>query len=280
MEQFRDKVAVITGAGRGIGRAIAVRCAHEGMKVVLAGIGPESLARTAADLREQGATVLCVQTDVTKVADVKRLAAKTLDAFGAVHLLVNNAGVGAGATVWESTLADWEWTLGVNLWGVVYGVKVFTPIMIAQDTACHIVNVSSVAGLLAGPGLGIYKVAKHGVVSLSETLYYELAQRGTQVGVSVLCPGFVNTDIMTGERNRPAALQNDPSEVIMAPEVVAGYLELQEAIASGIAAEQVADALFAGIAAGQLYILTHPEMNGAITARAEDIVLQRSPALA
>ncbi len=207
MEQFRDKVAVITGAGRGIGRAIAARCPQEGMKVVLAGMGRESLARTEADLREQGATVLCVQTDVTKVADIERLAAKTLDAFGAVHLLVNNAGVGAGTTVWESTLADWEWTLGVNLWGVVYGVKVFTPIMIAQDTACHIVNVSSVAGLLSGPRLGVYKVAKHGVVSLSETLYYELAQRGTQVGVSVLCPGFVNTDIMTGDRNRPAELQ-------------------------------------------------------------------------
>jgi NAD(P)-dependent dehydrogenase (short-subunit alcohol dehydrogenase family) len=209
MQQFHDKVAVITGAGRGIGRGIARRCAREGMKVVLAGIGHESLARTEAELRNEGVTVLCVQTDVTKAADVNRLAEKTLDAFGAVHLLVNNAGAGAGTTIWESTLADWAWTLGVNLWGVIYGVKVFTPIMVAQETECHIVNVASAAGLSAGPGLGIYKVAKHGVVSLSETLYYELAQRGTQVGVSVLCPGYVKTDIMTGERNRPAELQND-----------------------------------------------------------------------
>ena len=279
MQEFHDKVAVITGAGRGIGRAIAERCAREGMKVVLAGIGSESLARTEGDLRDHGATVLSVQTDVGKFADVKRLAEQTLAAFGAVHLLVNNAGCGTVTTVWESTLADWEWTLGVNLWGVIHGVKVFTPIMIAQDTECHIVNVASVAGLLAGPGLGIYKVAKHGVVSLSETLYYELAQRGTQVGVSVLCPGFVKTDIMSGERNRPAALQNDPAEVIMSPEVVQGYTDLQQAIDTGIAPGLVADALFAGLAAKQLYILTHPDLNDAIRARADDIAQERNPEL-
>ena len=250
---------------------------REGMKVVLAGIGPESLARTEADLRSQGATVLSVQTDVSKVTDVERLAAKTLDAFGAVHLLVNNAGAGAGTTIWESTLADWEWTLSVNLWGVIYGVKVFTPIMIAQDTECHIVNVSSAAGMLAGPGMGIYKVAKHGVVSLSETLYYELAQRGTQVGVSVLCPGSVKTDIMTGDRNRPAALQNDPSEVIMTPEVEQWYRELYARVESGMAVADVADLVFAGVAAKQLYILTHPKLNGAIRSRADDIMLQRNP---
>ena len=277
MQQFRDKVAVITGAGRGIGRGIAARCAREGMKVVLAGIGLESLARTEADLRSQGATVLSVQTDVAKVADVERLAEKTLAAFGAVHLLVNNAGAGAGTTVWESTLADWEWTLGVNLWGVIYGVRVFTPIMIAQDTECHIVNVSSVAGMLAGPGLGIYKVAKHGVVSLSETLYYELAQRGTQVGVSVLCPGSVKTEIMTGDRNRPAELQNDPREVIMTPEVEQWYRELYAARGVRHGSGKGRRSVFAAVAAKQLYILTHPRLNDAIKTRADDIVLQRNP---
>lgn len=277
MQQLRDKVAVITGAASGIGHGLATRCAREGMKVVLADIEQESLARTEASLRSQGATVLSVRTDVSKVADVQRLAEKTMGAFGAVHLLVNNAGVGAGTTVWESTLADWEWTLGVDLWGVIYGVKVFTPIMIAQETECHIVNVGSIAGLLAGPGLGIYKVAKHGVVSLSETLYYELAQRGAQVGVSVLCPGFVKTNILTSERNRPAEMQNDPDDVIVSPQAEQVSIDMMEAMASGMAVENVVDAVFAAVAARQLYILTHPELNDAISARTENIVRQRNP---
>ena len=249
------------------------------MKVVVADIELAALARTEADLRSQGATVLCVQTDVSKVADVERLAEQTLEAFGAVHLLVNNAGVGAGTTVWESTLADWEWTLGVDLWGVIYGVKVFTPLMLAQGTECHIVNVGSVAGLFASPGLGPYKVAKHGVVSLSETLYYELAQRGAQVGVSVLCPGFVKTNIMDSERNRPAALQNEPRAVVRTPEAEQEHAALSAAVASGMAVEQVADAVFAAVAAKQLYILTHSDFNEVIRARVENIVLQHNPAV-
>ena len=279
MQQFRDKVAVITGAGSGIGRGIAARCAREGMKVVVADIELAALARTEADLRREGATVLCVHTDVSKVAEVERLAEKTLGAFGAVHLLVNNAGVGAGTTVWESTLADWEWTLGVDLWGVIYGVKVFTPLMLAQGTECHIVNVGSIAGLLASPGLGPYKVAKHGVVSLSETLYYELAQRGAQVGVSVLCPGFVKTGIMSSERNRPAALQNEPHAVVTTPEAEQEHAAFVAAVASGMAVEQVADAVFAAVAAKQLYILTHSDFNEVIRERAENILLQRNPAV-
>ncbi len=279
MQQFRDKVAVITGAGSGIGRGIAARCAREGMKVVVADIELAALARTEADLRREGATVLCVQTDVSKVAEVEQLAEKTLEAFGAVHLLVNNAGVGGGTTVWESTLADWEWTLGVDLWGVIYGVKVFTPLMLAQGTECHIVNVGSVAGLFASPGLGPYKVAKHGVVSLSETLYYELAQRGAQVGVSVLCPGFVKTGIMDSERNRPAALQNEPRAAVRTPEAEQEHAALSAAVASGMAIEQVADAVFAAVAARQLYILTHSDFDDMIRERAENILLRRNPAV-
>ena len=196
MQAFNDKVAVITGAASGIGRAIAERCVQEGMKVVLADVEVEALTQTEADMKTAGATVLAVLTDVAQAADVEALAHKTLDAFGAVHLLCNNAGVGAGTSIWESPIADWEWVMGVNLWGVIHGVRVFVPIMLAQDTACHIVNTASMAGLVSGSGLGVYRVTKHGVVTLSETLYHELVQRGAKVKVSVLCPGYVNTRIM------------------------------------------------------------------------------------
>src|SRR5262249_35031483 len=160
---------------------------------------------------------------------------------GAVHLLCNNAGVGAGTSVWESTLSDWEWVLGVNLWGVIHGVRVFVPIMLAQDTECHIVNTASIAGLIAYPGAGIYKVTKHGVVPLSETLYYELAERGAKVHVSILCPSWVNTRIMDSARNRPAALQNDPAEEQMSPEVEARRQAARQSAQTGMAPDQVAD---------------------------------------
>ena len=196
MKEFQGKVAVVTGAASGIGRALAERCAQEGMRVVLAGINEQTLMQASQELQAIGASVLAVQTDVSKAADVEALAQKAFDTYGAVHLLFNNAGVGAGISLWESTLADWEWTLGVNLWGVIYGIRAFVPRMLEQDTEGHIVNTASIAGLVSGPGLGIYRMTKHGVVTLSETLYHELALRGAKVKVSVLCPGFVNTRIM------------------------------------------------------------------------------------
>ena len=196
MNEFNGKVAVITGAASGIGRALADRCVHEGMKAVLADVEVDALAKTEASLKASGATVLAVQTDVSQARDVAALAEKTVEAFGAVHLLCNNAGVGTEAAVWESTLEEWEWVMGVNLWGVIHGVRTFVPVMLAQDTECHIVNTASMAGLISGPGLGAYKVTKHAVVSLSETLHHELGERGAKIRVSVLCPGIVNTRIM------------------------------------------------------------------------------------
>ena len=190
MREFKDKVAVITGAASGIGRAMADRCVQEGMKVVLADVEVEPLAKAEASMKASGATVLAVRTDVSQAADVEALAQKTLEAFGAVHLLCNNAGVGTGAaTIWESTIADWEWIIGVNLWGVIHGVRVFVPIMLEQDTECHIVNTASIAGLISGPELGAYKVTKHAVVTLSETLYHELAERGKSQGLGALSGG-------------------------------------------------------------------------------------------
>ena len=229
--------------------------------------------------------MLAVLTDVSKASDIEALAQKTLDAFGAVHLLCNNAGVGGGTTIsettWASSMANWKWVIGVNLWGVIYGVRVFVPIMLEQDSECHIVNTSSAAGLISGPQIGPYKVAKHGVVSLSETLYHELAQRGAKINVSVLCPGSVNTRIMDAGRNRPPELQNDPAweeRIMMSPEYQAGDQFIrQDLLQAGMSRQQVADCVFNAIREAKFYILTHPDWKAAVQLRMEDILQERSP---
>jgi NAD(P)-dependent dehydrogenase (short-subunit alcohol dehydrogenase family) len=277
MKEFQGKVAVVTGAASGIGRGLAERCAQEGMKVVLADIEEKALMRASQELQAAGAQVLAVQTDVSKVTDVEALAQKTMATYGAVHLLFNNAGVGAGTVVWESTLADWEWTLGVNLWGVIHGIRTFVPFMLEQQTEGHIVNTASIAGLISGPGLGIYKVTKHGVVTLSETLYHELALRRANIKVSVLCPGFVSTRIMDSARNRPVHLQNDPTEERMSPASEAMLQFMRQVVESGMPPHQVADIVFQAIRDEKFYIFTHPELKEAIRVRMEDILQERHP---
>jgi NAD(P)-dependent dehydrogenase (short-subunit alcohol dehydrogenase family) len=274
MKQFKGKVSVITGAASGIGRALADRCVQEGMRAVLADVEAEALAKTEADLKASGATVLAVPTDVSRARDVAALAQKSLEAFGAVHLLCNNAGVGSEAAIWESTLEEWEWVMGVNLWGVIHGVRAFVPLMLAQDTECHIVNTASMAGLISGPGLGAYKVTKHAVVSLSETLHHELAERAAKVGVSVLCPGIVDTRIMESARNRPGHLSPTAPP---GPASAARWEALLRLVPAGMPPVQVADAVFAAIRDGQFYILTHPEGKEAVRTRMEDILQDRSP---
>lgn len=274
MKELKDRVAVITGAASGIGRALADRCVQEGMKAVLADVEVEALAKAEASLKATGATVLAVRTDVSQARDVEALAQKTLEVFGAVHLLCNNAGVGTEAAVWESTLAEWEWVMGVNLWGVIHGVRVFVPIMLAQDMECHIVNTASMAGLISGPGLGVYKVAKHGVVTLSETLHHELAERGAKVKVSVLCPGIVNTRIMESARNRPGHVA--PAAPLGSASGARWEL-LRRLVPAGMPPAQVADAVFAALRNDQFYILTHPEGKEAIRTRMEDILQERNP---
>ena len=274
MKDFKDKVAVITGAASGIGRALADRFVQEGMKAVLADVEAEPLATAEASLKASGATVLAVQTDVSQVRDVEALAQKTMEAFGAVHVLCNNAGVGTEAAVWESTLAEWEWIVGVNLWGVVHGVRVFVPLMLAQDAECHIVNTASTAGLISGPGLGAYKVTKHGVVTLLETLHHELAERGAKVKVSVLCPGIVNTRIMESARNRPGDL---PPTGPRGPASEERWEALRRLVPAGMPAAQVADAVFEALRKDRFYILTHPEGKEAVRTRMEDILQERNP---
>jgi NAD(P)-dependent dehydrogenase (short-subunit alcohol dehydrogenase family) len=278
MKEFKDKVAVITGAASGIGRGIAERCVQEGMKVVLADVEEAALAQTEQELRATHATVLAVQTDVSRASDIEALAQKTLKAFGAVHLLVNNAGVGAGSSIWESTLADWEWVMGVNLWGVIHGLRIFVPIMLAQATEGHIVNTASIAGLLPYHPGAPYQVTKHGVVALSEQLYYSLAQRNAKVKVSVLCPGWVNTRIMDSERNRPGELQNEPSNLPPGPEQEAIMQSMREEAQAGLSPRQVSDHVFNAIRNEQFYILTNPELNPMIQQRMENILQQRNPA--
>jgi NAD(P)-dependent dehydrogenase (short-subunit alcohol dehydrogenase family) len=247
------------------------------MKVVLADVEEAALAQTEHELRATHATVLAVQTDVSRASDIEALAQKTLKAFGAVHLLVNNAGVGAGSSIWESTLADWEWVIGVNLWGVIHGLRTFVPIMLAQGTEGHIVNTASIAGLLPYHPGAPYQVTKHGVVALSEQLYYSLAQRNAKVKVSVLCPGWVNTRIMDSERNRPSELQNEPSNLPAVPEQEAIMQSMREEAQAGLSPRQVSDHVFNAIRNEQFYILTHPELNSMIRQRMENILQQRNP---
>ena len=277
MKEFRDKVAVVTGAASGIGRGLAEACAREGMKVVLADVDEAALAQTERELKDSGADVIAVRTDVSESTEVEALARRTLEAFGAAHLLFNNAGVGAGTTVWESTLEDWQWVLGVNLWGVIHGVRTFVPLMLGQGDECHIVNTASMAGLVSGPALGVYKVAKHGVVSLSETLCCELAIMKAKVGVSVLCPGGVNTRIMDSERNRPADLQNASAGESAHPVVAQAEAMLRQLVETGLPPSQVAEAVFEAIRDERFYILTHDDWKMHVRKRMDDILQGRNP---
>ncbi len=265
-------VAVITGAASGIGRGMAERFAAEGMAIVLADIEEEPLAKLETDLRITGATVLAVRTDVSNAVEVENLAERTLEVFGAVHILCNNAGVVCSRPIWEHTLADWEWVLGVNLWGVIHGIRVFVPRMLAQDTKCHIVNTASILGLVRGPGEGIYKVSKHGVVALSETLVDELAQKGSQIQVHVLCPGWVRTGILDSARNRPDALQNPIEKTRHHRQAVGDSRNVRAEMEAGMLPAEVADHVYNAIQTGTFYIHTHPEHKAWVRARMEGIL--------
>lgn len=278
MQQFTNKVAVITGGASGIGRAMADRFAQAGMKLVLADVEEATLAQAAAELRATGAQVLPVVTDVSVAEQVERLAQATLEHFGGVHVLCNNAGVGSGRAIWETSLGDWKWVLGVNLMGVVHGIHYFVPHMLAQGEPGHIVNTASIAGLIGGAGLGAYKVSKHGVVALSEVLYAELHEQGAPIGVSVLCPAWVRTRIHESERNRPADLPlPDLADPQVRASIVGESKALRRVVEGGISPQAVAETVFDAIQNDRFYILTHPRLTPLINARLSDLQAARNP---
>ncbi|MEC5406791.1 SDR family oxidoreductase [Paraburkholderia sp. MPAMCS5] len=281
MFEFAGKVAVITGAASGFGEAFARKGAALGMRLVLADVNAEALAHTVDALRAAGAEAIGVPTDVSSATQVEALAHAALDAFGKVHLLFNNAGVGAGGFLWESSANDWSWVFGVNVMGVAHGVRVFTPIMLAQNEPAHIVNTASVAGLLSPPAMGVYNASKHAVVSLTETLHHDLQlaqaarEASGRVGCSLLCPAFAPTGIADAERARPAQWRNESAPT--RSQVAAGK-QLQRAVRSGkLGAAEVAELTFDAIAARRFYIVTHPAIMATVKLRHEDIEQLREP---
>ncbi len=275
MKQFKGKVAVITGGASGIGLALARRAAAEGMNIVLADIEEAPLAAAAAKLKSTGARVLTVKTDVSRAEQVENLAAQSLQAFGGAHLVFNNAGVGGvRVKTWQATAKDWEWVLGVNVWGVIHGVRVFTPIMLRQGDEGHIVNTASAAGFVSMASTAPYAVSKHSVVTLSEVLYHDLKAEDAKVGVSVLCPAWVGTNIWNSQRNRPQDLRDhaDTAEERARRDEVRRVLEKGK-----VTAADVAQMTFEGIAGGQFYIFPHPKIRKDIQTRMEDILALRNP---
>ena len=279
MRIFKDRVAVITGAASGFGREFALIGARLGMKLVLADVQQDALDAVKSELEAAGAEVLSMRCDVRHAEQVQALADACMQKFGAVHVVFNNAGVGSGGLIWENTQADWEWVLGVNLWGVIHGVRIFTNLMLEcakqdPDYEGHIVNTASMAGLLNAPTMGVYNVSKHAVVSLSETLYQDLDLAQAPIGASVLCPYFVPTGMSQSHRNRP---QDVAAGAVTASQRASQSMS-DKAVSSGkVSAQEVAENTFKAIQDGQFYIFSHPAALGNVQERMDDIVQQRNP---
>ena len=276
MKDLAGKVAVVTGAGSGFGRELARIGARERMKLALADVQQDALDEAVEEARRSGAEAMGVRTDVSSAAEVERLAAETVKEFGAAHLLFNNAGVaGGGGFVWEASLADWQWVMGVNLMGVVHGIRSFVPLMLEQGGECHVVNTASAAGLVCAPLMGVYNVSKHGVVALSETLHHDLRAANARVGVSVLCPAFVPTNISNSERNRPPELTQGGEPT---PSQKAARERSSRAVSSGrLTAAEVARMTFDAVREDRFYVVTHPKVLATVQLRLEDILAQRTP---
>jgi NAD(P)-dependent dehydrogenase (short-subunit alcohol dehydrogenase family) len=276
MDDLRGKVAVITGGASGIGRALAERFAAEGMKIVIADIDEVAMRAVEVQLAEGGTEVLTQVCDTSLEAEVQALADAAMSRFGGAHVLCNNAGVIGKGDAWRSPIAVWDWVIGINLYGVIHGIRAFLPIMEDQGEG-HIVNTASMAGLVALPGAAPYNVTKTGVVALSEGLYLELTATGSPVRVSALCPGFVKTNLAKGQKwterlgSEPGAAQTPMAQMMDAV--------LAQGVEEGIEATDVADQVVDAIRTERFWILTHPEMRQAPVERMQRAAAQVNPGL-
>jgi NAD(P)-dependent dehydrogenase (short-subunit alcohol dehydrogenase family) len=272
VQDFVSKVAVVTGAASGIGKAMAQRLAAEGMQLVLADIEHTALLSWADELRAAGTRVLSEQVDVSKPDDLERLATRAYEAFGAVHLLCNNAGVlPPGAPVWKEPLGIWNWTLNVNFYGVLHGVQAFVPRMLKANHEAHIVNTASLAGLTTRPLMSAYNVSKHAVVALSECLYAELQLTTDKIHVSVLCPSFSRTRLAESARNKPEGVQADPSASYGFHEV------LKQVVEEATPPEEIVEAMMQAVRQNQFWVLTHPHLDRGIRERFESMLARTNP---
>ncbi len=274
MQDFTNKVAVVTGAASGIGRAMAQRFAAEGMRLVLADIEPAPLLEVAGKLRAAGTQVISERVDVSQPDELDNLAARAYGEFGAVHLLCNNAGIlPPGAPVWKEPLGTWNWTLNVNFFGVLHGVQAFVPRMLEAGNEAHIVNTASLAGLTTRPLMSAYNVSKHAVVALSECLYAELQLTTDKIGVSVLCPAFSKTRLAESARNKPEGVDADPSASF------GFYDALRHVVEEGTPPEEIASAVVEAVREKRFWILTHPQLSHGIRERFESILSGTNPPL-
>ncbi len=285
ISNFKGKTAVLTGAGSGFGLECARIAANLGMNVVMVDVQQDALDKASSEISATAATnggkVLSFRLDISKVDEVEAMAQKVFQTLGAPHFVFNNAGVGAGGLIWETSAKDWDWVLGVNLMGVVHGVRLFTPMMLdaaKKDPAYqgHIVNTASMAGLLNAPNMGVYNVSKHAVVSLTETLYQDLRLVTDQISASVLCPFFVPTGISQSHRNKPSDMHDSNGKPTKSQLI--GQAMSDKAVSSGkISAAEVAQKVFDAIAADQFYIYSHPKALASVQTRMEDVVMLRNP---
>jgi NAD(P)-dependent dehydrogenase (short-subunit alcohol dehydrogenase family) len=279
MKNFANKTAVLTGAGSGFGLECARIAAARGMRLVLVDVQADALEQARLEIARTGAEVLAYQVDVSSAESMAQLASDVQQRFGAPHFVFNNAGVGSGGLIWENTVADWQWVLGVNLWGVVHGVRLFTPMMLAAAKADpayegHIVNTASMAGLVSAPNMGVYNVSKHAVVTLSETLYHDLSLVTEQIHASVLCPFFVPTGISQSHRNRPQDMRAErPTQSQLISQAMS-----DKAVSSGkVSAAEVAAKVFNAIEERRFYIYSHPQAMGSVQERLEAVVQGNNP---
>lgn len=278
MKDFKGKTAVITGGASGIGRAMAELFLSRGMNVVLGDIEQQALEKTVADLAGSGPCVGIV-TDVSRAEDVQALADRALAEYGAIHIACNNAGVFAGGLLWKESIADFQWQLDVNVWGVIHGIRTFVPIMEAQGDDCHLVNTASMAAVTAMPYSGIYHMTKHAVLALSESLYHELAFHAPNIKVSVLCPEAINTGIAASERNRPGEYSK-AGDIVESDERAMVSQALTESVSAGIGPEVMAQRVLDGIVEERFYLLSDEAWREAANVRLEDVRLARNPTFA